>query len=65
MARKVVTAELRMETPMKEMAERTRFTRGEAEWVNWGGGEREMDGWREGGSEKRVERGEVGERREV
>ena len=29
-ARKVVRAELRMETPMNEMADKTRFTRGVA-----------------------------------
>lgn len=33
-AKMVVRAELRIETPMKEMAERTRLTLVEAEWVN-------------------------------
>ena len=33
-ARNVVMAELRMETPMKEMADITRWTRGLAPWVN-------------------------------
>ena len=35
MARMVVMAELRMETPMKEMAAITLFTRREAPFVNY------------------------------
>ena len=33
-ARNVVRAELSMETPMKEIADMTRWTRGLAPWVN-------------------------------
>ena len=55
----MVRAELRIETPMKEMADRTLLTLSVAVWVNWrekggreGGREREREREREGGSER-------------
>ena len=50
----MVRAELRIETPMKEMADRTLLTLSVAVWVNWrekGGGEGGRERGREGGRE--------------
>ena len=65
-ARMVVRAELRMDTPMNEIAERTRFTLRLALWVNWkgrggggGGREREREGEREREREYEYRQGTV------